>query len=68
MKITNLSREEVKKLIDDGWLNKKALNHFDVCKAIAQGKTQSQIAEEFHYSETKSIRWIKQHKCPECSR
>jgi len=68
MIITNLSREEVKKLMDDGWLNKKALNHYDVCKAIAQGKTQSQIAEEFNYSETKSIRWIKQHKCPDCNR
>lgn len=66
MTILSLSRDEVKRLVDQGWLNKKALNHYDVCKAIAEGKTQSMIAEEFNYSETKSIRWIKQHKCKGC--
>lgn len=66
MNILNLNRDEVRRLVDQGWLNKKALNHYDVCKAIAQGKTQRQIAEEFNYSETVHISWIKKHKCPEC--
>jgi len=68
MSLLDYSIEEVRKRVEAGELNKKAVLHYEVCKAIAQGKTQSKIAEEFNYSETKSIRWIKQHKCPDCNR
>jgi DNA-binding NarL/FixJ family response regulator len=66
MTILNYTREQVEALVSDGLMNKKSVKHFDVCKAIAEGKTQNQIAKELDYSETKTIRWIKQHKCPDC--
>lgn len=66
MNIMSLTRDQVKELVDKGWLNKKALMHYDVCKAAAQGKTSDQIAVEFDYCDGRQIRWIKQHKCPNC--
>lgn len=68
MKILDLDRSEVKRLIDEGWLNKKALNHYDVCKALAQGKTANKVAEEFNYNLDVHVRWIKKTKCPECGK
>lgn len=64
--ILDFTRDQIKKLVENGMLNKKSLRHYDVCKAIAEGKTQEQIAEELNYSETKSIRYIKAHKCKDC--
>jgi DNA-binding NarL/FixJ family response regulator len=63
MKFTRL---QIMEMVKDGFLNKKSVTHFDVCKALAEGKTQNQVAEEKDIRETKTIRVIKLHKCKYC--
>lgn len=65
--ILEMTREEAEALGRIGFTHKAGL-HYDVCRALADGKTQQQVAEEFNLSETKSVRLIKTKKCPECHR
>lgn len=62
--ITDLSREEVEILGRIGF-NKSSTLHYDICKALAEGKKQEQIAEDFHTGD-RIIRYIKSEKCPNC--
>lgn len=67
MNLLKYTREEIKKLVDDGIIKQTNLKHYDICKEIQQGnKTQGRIAQEFNFSETKTIRNINKSKCPDC--
>ncbi len=61
------TKDQIIEMVKDGFLNKKAIFHFDVCQALAKGKTQSAVAEEKGYQEPKTIRDIKKHKCKYCN-
>lgn len=60
------TRDEIIEMVKDGFLNKRTIFHYDVCRALAEKKTQNAIAEEKDIKETKGIRYIKEHKCKYC--
>lgn len=60
----DLTREEVENLGKIGFF-KNSVQHYDVCKALAEGKTQAQVAEKFNI-EDHTVRYIKRQKCPDC--
>lgn len=66
MRELKFSREEIIQMVKDKFLNARSIFHFDVCQALHEHKTQSEIAEEKDISETKGIRYIKEHKCKYC--
>jgi hypothetical protein len=66
MNILRKSREEVQALIDQGFLKKENLIHYDLCKAMAQGMTQEKAAEVFNLTDDSYVRKIKNKKCPDC--
>ncbi len=60
------TKDQIIEMVKDGFVNKKSIFHFDVCQALAQGKTQPAVAQEKNYQEPKTIRYIKKHKCKYC--
>jgi len=68
MNILQFTREDVVRRIHKGELTKASLRHYEICQAIAQKKTQEQIAEEFNLTDDAHVRYIKKKKCPECGR
>jgi DNA-binding NarL/FixJ family response regulator len=62
MNILTFSREQVKGMAEQGFLNKQSVLHYDVCRALAEGKTQAQVAEQFNISD-ENVKWIKKRKC-----
>lgn len=66
MNILSLSRVEVKNFVDSGLMREENLTHYDICKALADGKKQNAIAEEFNIPDVRLVRYIKQRKCPDC--
>lgn len=61
-----LSRDQIIEAVQDGFLNKKMIFHFDVCQALAEGKTQQKIAEGHDIRDFKTIRNIVKRKCKYC--
>lgn len=68
MNILSLSRDEVQAFINSGFLKKEDMRHYDVCKAMAQGKSQFEVAREFNLTDDSHARYIKRKKCPECDK
>ena len=66
MTILNFERDQVVALAESGLMNKKSILHFDVCKALKEGKTHEKIAELFNLCDDSMVRWIQRHKCPDC--
>lgn len=67
MSLLTYTRKELEYLVEIGKKTPADLKHYDVCAEIAKAeKTQSRLAFEFKYQETKSIRVINKKKCPEC--
>lgn len=66
MNILSLSREEIKELVDSGFMRKENLAHYDICRAIAMGKKQNEIADEFNIPDVRLVRYIKEKKCKDC--
>lgn len=62
--IIELTREEVENLGRIGF-TKASVQHFDICKALAAGRKQEEIAETFNI-EDRMVRKIKSKKCPGC--
>lgn len=65
MNILSFPREVVEACARRGIMNKKSDFHFDVCKALADGKTLKQVADEFDIPDD-TIKWIKSRKCKDC--
>lgn len=66
MSILIYTRQEIEeKILVGGW-HKASLRHYEICKALAEGKTQADIAEKFDVSDSRVVRFIKDKKCPEC--
>ena len=59
-------RDEIVAMVKDGFLNKKSILHFDVCKELAEKKTQAQISSQHDITELKTIYYIKKNKCKYC--
>ncbi len=68
MNILSFTREQVEEAVRTGWMNKKSLDHYDICKQLSQGKTQSQIAESLNIPDDRQVRYVKKKKCPDCTR
>lgn len=64
--ITELTKEEAENLGRIGFSSKSGF-HFDICKALADGKSQSEIAEDFNIDDS-AVRKIKSKKCPDCGK
>lgn len=62
-----LTRDEIIEMVKVGFLNKKSIFHYDVCKELAKGKATSKIVEERDLREPKTIRNIRDRKCPFCN-
>jgi len=59
--ILDLTREEIENLR----LTKRATLYHDVCKALACGEKQEEIAEKFNIDD-RTVRNIKRQNCAEC--
>lgn len=68
MNILSLSREEVQHFIATGMFRPESLKHYDICRALQSGKTQNAVAQEFDLSDSRTVRFIKEKKCPECGK
>ena len=68
MNLLQFTREEVIRKINKGDLTKASLRHYEICQAIAKGKTQEAVAEDFKLTDDAHVRYIKRTKCPECGR
>lgn len=68
MNILSLTRGEVVAFVESGFMRPETIKHYDICKALSDGKTQNEIAQEFKLSDSRVIRSIKEKKCPECGR
>jgi hypothetical protein len=66
MNILTLTREQVREQILNGKMRPENLKHYDICKAIAEGKKQNDIADDFEIPDTRHVRYIKHAKCREC--
>jgi rRNA maturation protein Nop10 len=65
MNILSLSRSEVVAFVEKGFFKDEDLKHYDICKELSSGKTQSSVSEKFGIDD-RWIRRIKQRKCPDC--
>lgn len=68
MNILSLSLTEVEDFVRAGMMRPENINHYKICKALSEGKTQNEIAERFNLNDSRMVRWIKEKKCPECGR
>lgn len=66
MNILSLSRTEVIELINSGMLRKENLKHYDICKALSEGKKQNEVAAQFDVPDLRHVRYVKEKKCPNC--
>lgn len=66
MTILNFERSQIVAFAENGMMNKKSVLHFDVCKALKEGKTAEKIAEQFNLAEPRHVWYIRDHKCPDC--
>jgi hypothetical protein len=66
MNILQLTREEVKFFISTGVMRPENLKHYDICKELASGKKQNDIADKFDIPDVRHVRYIKEKKCHDC--
>ena len=66
MSILNFERSQIVAFAENGLMNKKSVLHYDVCQALKNGLTHEKIAELFNLNDGRMVRYIKEHKCPEC--
>lgn len=66
MNILSLTRKEVEFFISTGVMRPENLKHYDICKEIAEGKKQNDVADKFNIPDVRHVRYIKNHKCKEC--
>lgn len=64
--ILEVSKEEAENLGKIGFNNRTGF-HYDICKALAEGKKQEEIAENFDIDDS-MVRKIKSKKCPDCGK
>ena len=62
--ILQFSKAQVVAFAQSGMMNIKSGFHWDICNAIASGKTMETVADDFkiHYN---TVKQIKRCKCPE---
>lgn len=65
MKLLKYTKNQVVALVDDGMTREENIRHWDVCKALSEGKTIEIVAEDFHLS-TRNVDYIKAKKCKKC--
>lgn len=68
MNLLSLSRSEVVAFVQSGMLRPENLRHYDICKALAEGKTQEWVADQFNLTDDRYVRRLKAKKCPDCNR
>lgn len=66
MNILSLSRSEVVAFVDSGMMRPENIKHYDICKAIAEGQKQNDIADTFNIPDVRLVKYIKSRKCPDC--
>lgn len=63
MNILSLSMDEVNNFVDSGFMKRKEITHWQICRKIADGITQDKIAEFFDIT-PRAVRKVKKCKCP----
>lgn len=66
MNLLSLSRGEVVAFVESGMLRPENIRHYDICKALAEGKKQNDIADQFEIPDVRLVKYIKSRKCPDC--
>ncbi len=66
MNILSFKRTEVVAMVSKGMSRQENILHWDICKAISDGKTIEVIADDFRMT-TRNVEYIKQRKCKLCS-
>lgn len=66
MNILSFERNQVVAAAKCGIMNKASILHYDVCRALSEGKTQDHISEVFCI-DVETVKQIKRTKCRECN-
>lgn len=65
MNILKHERTQIVALVESGLTRKENITHWDICNALAQGKTIEFVAEQFRLS-SRNVDYIKEKKCKKC--
>ncbi len=65
MRLMKYDKSQVVALVDDGMVRKENIEHWDICKALSEGKTIELVAEDFRLS-SRNVAYIKEKKCKKC--
>lgn len=66
MNILAYTKTQIVALVDDGLTREENIRHWEICKALSEGKTIEMVAEDFHMH-TRNIDKIKKNKCKKCA-
>lgn len=66
MNILKYTRNEIVALFKDGIVSGSVLHHWEICKALSEGKTIEKVAEDFRVH-PRGVQWVKANKCPSCT-
>ncbi len=66
MNILSFDRAQVVAAASCGIMNKASVVHYDVCKALSEGKTQDYVSEIFCI-DVETVKQIKRTKCKDCN-
>jgi hypothetical protein len=59
------TREQIIEMVKDGFLNKRSIFHYDVCRALAEKKS-ADVEDDYEIGDSSGIRYMKKHKCKYC--
>lgn len=65
MNLLKYDRNQIVALVKDGIATVESIHHWDICKALAGGKTAEQVAEDFKMH-VRSIEYVRTKKCQAC--
>lgn len=65
MNLLAYEKTQVVALVNDGMTREENIRHWDVCKALSEGKTIELVAEDFRLS-SRNVAYIKEKKCKKC--
>lgn len=62
MNILKYKYSEIVALVRDGLALGESMRHWEICKALSEGKTLEQVAEDFKMHQ-RSVAYVKAKKC-----
>lgn len=66
MNLLAYDKKQIVALVNDGITREENIKHWEICKALSEGKTIEQVAGDFHMH-TRNVDAIKSKKCKKCA-